>query len=103
MRDLEVVVGRGRPSMLRANGTAVAARSRLTGRAPLCGVSEHRKRGSAVGLARASMTKWTEQGAYLDGIDRPQAPALREEDTAEMLDRLTRYLSKQPGELTGHR
>ena len=49
------------------------------------------------------MTKWTEQVAYLDGIDRPQAPALGEEGTAEMLDRLTRYRSKQPGELTGHR
>ena len=49
------------------------------------------------------MTKWTEQVAYLGGIDRPQAPALREEGIAEMLDRLTRYRSKQPGELTGHR
>jgi hypothetical protein len=29
--------------------------------------------------------------------------ALREEGTAEMLDGLTRHLSKQPGELTGHR
>ncbi len=40
-------------------------------------MSEHRKRGSAVRLARAGMTKWTEQGAYLDGIDGPQPPALR--------------------------
>jgi hypothetical protein len=32
-----------------------------------------------------------------------QAPALREEGTAELLDGLARYLSKQPGELTGHR
>ena len=39
---------------------------------------------------------WTEQGAYLDGIDGLQAPALREEGTTEMLDGLTRYLSKQP-------
>lgn len=39
---------------------------------------------------------WTEQGTYLDGIDGPQAPALRREGTAEMLDGLTRYLSKQP-------
>jgi len=37
---------------------------------------------------------WTEQGAYLDGIDGPQAPALRKEGTAEMLDGLTRYLTK---------
>jgi len=35
---------------------------------------------------------WTEQGAYLDGIDGPEAPRLREEGTAEMLDGLTRYL-----------
>jgi hypothetical protein len=49
------------------------------------------------------MAKWTEQGACLDGIDGPQAPALREEGTAEMLDGLARYLTKQPGELTGHR
>ena len=40
---------------------------------------------------------WTEQGAYLDGFDGPQAPALREEGTAEMLDGLTRYLAAQPG------
>ena len=39
---------------------------------------------------------WTEQGAYLDGIDGAQAPALREEGTTEMLDGLTRYLAKQP-------
>jgi uncharacterized protein YndB with AHSA1/START domain len=39
---------------------------------------------------------WTEQGAYLDGIDGPQAPALRKEGTTEMLDGLTGYLSKQP-------
>ncbi len=36
---------------------------------------------------------WTEQGAYLDGIDGTQAPALREEGTTEMLDGLARYLS----------
>jgi uncharacterized protein YndB with AHSA1/START domain len=39
---------------------------------------------------------WTEQGAYLDGIDGPQAPALRKEGTAEMLTGLTRYLTAQP-------
>ena len=39
---------------------------------------------------------WTEQGAYLDGIDGPQAPALRQEGTTEMLDGLTRYLTAQP-------
>jgi uncharacterized protein YndB with AHSA1/START domain len=36
---------------------------------------------------------WTEQGAFLDGFDGPQAPALREEGTGEMLDGLTRYLA----------
>jgi uncharacterized protein YndB with AHSA1/START domain len=39
---------------------------------------------------------WTEQGAYLDGIDGPQAPTLRKEGTTEMLDGLTGYLSNQP-------
>jgi uncharacterized protein YndB with AHSA1/START domain len=39
---------------------------------------------------------WTEQGAYLDGIDGVQAPALREEGTAEMFDGLARYLTAQP-------
>jgi uncharacterized protein YndB with AHSA1/START domain len=39
---------------------------------------------------------WTEQGAYLDGIDGLQAPALRKEGTTEMLDGLTRYLTNQP-------
>lgn len=34
--------------------------------------------------------------AYLDGFDGPQAPVLREEGTAEMLDGLTRYLTAQP-------
>jgi uncharacterized protein YndB with AHSA1/START domain len=37
----------------------------------------------------------TEQGAYLDGIDGPQAPSLRQEGTAEMLDNLTGYLAAQ--------
>jgi uncharacterized protein YndB with AHSA1/START domain len=40
---------------------------------------------------------WTEQGAYLDGIDGPQAPSLRKEGTTEMLDGLIRYLTNQPG------
>jgi uncharacterized protein YndB with AHSA1/START domain len=39
---------------------------------------------------------WTEQGAYLDGIDGPQAPALRKGGTTEMLDGLTRHLASQP-------
>ena len=43
-----------------------------------------------------STLTWTEQGAYLDGIDGAQAPALREEGTTEMLDSLARYLTAQP-------
>jgi uncharacterized protein YndB with AHSA1/START domain len=37
---------------------------------------------------------WTEQGAYLDGIDGPQAPALRREGTTEMLDGLAGYIAQ---------
>jgi uncharacterized protein YndB with AHSA1/START domain len=37
---------------------------------------------------------WTEQGAYLDGIDGPQAPASRKGGTTEMLDGLARYLTQ---------
>jgi len=36
---------------------------------------------------------WTEQGAYLDGIDGPEAPAFRKEGTAEMVANLTGYLA----------
>ena len=38
---------------------------------------------------------WTEQGAYLDGVDGAEAPALRRGGTAEMLDGLTSYLQRQ--------
>jgi uncharacterized protein YndB with AHSA1/START domain len=37
---------------------------------------------------------WTEQGAYLDGIDGPQASASRKGGTTEMLDGLARYLTQ---------
>jgi uncharacterized protein YndB with AHSA1/START domain len=37
---------------------------------------------------------WTEQGAYLDGIDGDQASVLRQGGTSEMLDGLTRYLAE---------
>jgi uncharacterized protein YndB with AHSA1/START domain len=36
---------------------------------------------------------WTEQGAYLDGIDGEEAPRLRQGGTGEMLDGLAKYLS----------
>jgi uncharacterized protein YndB with AHSA1/START domain len=48
------------------------------------------------GNTEGTALTWTEQGAYLDGFDGPQAPSLREEGTAEMLDGLTRYLGS-PG------
>ena len=35
---------------------------------------------------------WTEQGAYLDGFDGAEAPQLRREGTAAMLDGLAEYL-----------
>lgn len=37
---------------------------------------------------------YTEQGAFLDGIDKPDA---REEGTAWLLDNLGKYLAAQPG------
>jgi uncharacterized protein YndB with AHSA1/START domain len=36
---------------------------------------------------------WTEQGAYLDGIDGAEAPRLRQEGTSEILDGLAKYLA----------
>jgi uncharacterized protein YndB with AHSA1/START domain len=38
---------------------------------------------------------WTEQGAYLDGIDGPEASELRKQGTTEMLDNLPGYLEAQ--------
>ena len=35
---------------------------------------------------------WTEQGAYLNGVDGAEAPHLRRGGTSEMLDGLARYL-----------
>jgi len=45
------------------------------------------------GEGKTTLT-WTEQGAYLDGIDGLQAPRLRQEGTTEMLDGLAGYLRK---------
>ena len=39
---------------------------------------------------------WTEQGAYLDGFDGADAPVLRREGTAGMLDGLATYLARHP-------
>jgi uncharacterized protein YndB with AHSA1/START domain len=41
----------------------------------------------------ATTLTWTEQGAYLDGFDGADAPRLRREGTAEMLDNLAKYLA----------
>jgi uncharacterized protein YndB with AHSA1/START domain len=38
---------------------------------------------------------WTEQGAYLDGIDGPEASSLRQGGTSEMLDGLGAYLHRR--------
>lgn len=40
---------------------------------------------------------WTEQGAYLDGIDGPEAPASRRQGTDEMLSGLARHLTRPAG------
>ena len=45
------------------------------------------------GLTRLTVT---EQGAYLDGIDGPEANELRREGLAAMIDQLTGYLAAQP-------
>ena len=39
-----------------------------------------------------SVLTWTEQGAYLDGLDGQDAPRLRQGGTSEMLDSLAKYL-----------
>jgi uncharacterized protein YndB with AHSA1/START domain len=36
---------------------------------------------------------WTEQGAYLDGLDGQDAPLSRQEGTSEMLDGLAKHLA----------
>ncbi len=50
---------------------------------------EFAKTGDGTALA------WTEQGAFLDGVDGPDAPAHRREGTALMLDSLTGYLQSR--------
>ena len=55
----------------------------------------------SVSIATIAFTKnsdgtaliWTEQGAYLDGVDGPGAAGLRREGVSEMLDNLPRYLA----------
>jgi Activator of Hsp90 ATPase homolog 1-like protein len=50
---------------------------------------EFAKNGDGTALA------WTEQGAYLDGIDGDEATALRREGTQKLIDNLTVYLNGQ--------
>jgi uncharacterized protein YndB with AHSA1/START domain len=47
----------------------------------------------AKGPGGGTALTWTEQGAYLDGIDGAEAPHLRRGGTAEMLDGLAKYLA----------
>ena len=44
-------------------------------------------------IGEGTALTWTEQGVYMDGIDGPQAPASREQGTAEMRDGLARHLT----------
>ena len=46
-----------------------------------------------VGTDDGTVLTWTEQGAYLDGIDGQDASRLREGGTSEMLDGLAKYLA----------
>jgi uncharacterized protein YndB with AHSA1/START domain len=46
-----------------------------------------------VATAEGTELTWTEQGAYLDGIDGAEAPQLRRGGTAEMLEGLAKYLA----------
>jgi len=46
-----------------------------------------------VKTADGTTLTWTEQGAYLDGVDGPDASRLREGGTSEMLDGLAKYLA----------
>ena len=46
-----------------------------------------------VETADGTTLTWTEQGAYLDGVDGPDASRLREGGTSEMLDGLAKYLA----------
>ncbi len=44
-------------------------------------------------IADGTALTWTEQGAYLDGIDGAEAPRSREEGVGEMLDGLETFVS----------
>ena len=46
-----------------------------------------------VKTADGTTLTWTEQGAYLDGIDGQDAPRLRQGGTSEMLDSLAKHLA----------
>ncbi len=44
-----------------------------------------------------TVLRWTEQGAYLDGIEGVESPARRQEGTALKLEVLVRYVSEHAG------
>jgi uncharacterized protein YndB with AHSA1/START domain len=46
-----------------------------------------------VTTADGTALTWTEQGTYLDGFDGAEAPRLRQEGTAAMLDGLAKFLA----------
>lgn len=46
-----------------------------------------------VPVAGGTALTWTEQGAYLNGVDGAEAPQMRRGGTSEMLDGLANYLS----------
>jgi uncharacterized protein YndB with AHSA1/START domain len=47
-----------------------------------------------VPVAGGTALTWTEQGAYLDGIDGAEAPQARRGGVSDMLDGLTKYLAQ---------
>lgn len=48
--------------------------------------------------AEGTVLTYTEQGAYLDGIDGIEAPRLREGGTTEMIDNLSGFLTSTSGD-----
>jgi uncharacterized protein YndB with AHSA1/START domain len=49
-------------------------------------------------IAEGTTLTWTEQGAYLDGIDGSQAATRRLRGTTRLLDRLAQYLAGAAGD-----
>jgi DNA-binding transcriptional ArsR family regulator len=109
-RAFHALADPGRRLMLARLGQGPAAVSELGRPLPmsLAAVVQHGQILEASGLVRAqklgrtrtcsttadgTVLTWTEQGAYLDGFDGAEAPQLRREGTAGMLDGLGKYLA----------